>query len=595
MTLSLRTRLMTTFGPFFLILIGAAVFGILSLGEASKEVNGSLAQGEAAVLAERASSLGTRLYRVVAETILNRDVEAGRTAWAEAMVRERELMGQLGDFAGTPEALELLQKASALMEKLDTNFLDSLAPILENASRFSLNPLIVGIDHRIGSLVRELAAPLEEFRDGLSREQKNSVSRVDGSLVLLTWALSGSLILLLLTWVFLLLILNRTVARPLALAQGYARQIASGNRTPLTTRFTTREVAGLLLALDQISANLDGSIASFHAELGSLADLGRDLDSQLDTTRASLTRILGSLEALKSASADQRTGVDESASGLGQIGSRVAGVSALISQQSASIEQSSAAVEQLVGNVSSITRSVATMSQLFEDLQEAARSGKEQLDEVKGKVGVVADQAENLSEANDLIGAIASQTNLLAMNAAIEAAHAGEAGRGFSVVADEIRKLAESATLQSKTIQAELRLSGEGIREVVVKTDDATGAFDRILGQIGALGTLVSQTKASLAEQEQGNRQVLESLLILTRLASEVQNSSGELSSGTDRVSGQVALVAGLSAPIERGFEAIDQAAAAIAQAVEIAGELSRKNVTAADAARAVFNPDFSR
>jgi methyl-accepting chemotaxis protein len=118
------------------------------------------------------------------------------------------------------------------------------------------------------------------------------------------------------------------------------------------------------------------------------------------------------------------------------------------------------------------------------------------------------------------------------MNAAIEAAHAGEAGRGFSVVADEIRKLSETSTVQSKTIGEQLKKIKNSINSVVTESGASSEAFESVSGKINETNTLVVQIKGAMAEQLSGSKQINEALHIMNDSTSEVRSASSEMSEG---------------------------------------------------------------
>jgi methyl-accepting chemotaxis protein len=135
-------------------------------------------------------------------------------------------------------------------------------------------------------------------------------------------------------------------------------------------------------------------------------------------------------------------------------------------------------------------------------------------------------------EINSVMDNIASQTNLLSMNAAIEAAHAGEAGKGFAVVAQEIRKLAESTARQSRNSKETLVSVQKRIREIAASSVQAEQAFGAMIGIIKGIEELAATLKTAVQEQGMGSRQLLDSIAAINTITSQVEDGAAMMKTG---------------------------------------------------------------
>jgi len=183
-----------------------------------------------------------------------------------------------------------------------------------------------------------------------------------------------------------------------------------------------------------------------------------------------------------------------------------------VEEQAASVNTSSAATEEMIANIQSVTDTLAKNTQSVRELQEASMAGHASLNDVVADIQEIARESESLLEINAVMQNVASQTNLLSMNASIEAAHAGEAGRGFSVVADEIRKLAESSSKQSKTIKGVLKSIKESIDKITKSTDGVLGRFSAIEDGVKIVARQEDSILHAMEEQGHGSKQILQAV-----------------------------------------------------------------------------------
>jgi methyl-accepting chemotaxis protein len=190
----------------------------------------------------------------------------------------------------------------------------------------------------------------------------------------------------------------------------------------------------------------------------------------------------------------------------------------------------------MLANIQSVTQTLVKNANNVKDLAGASEVGRSSLQEVATDIQEIARESEGLLEINSVMENIASQTNLLSMNAAIEAAHAGEAGKGFAVVAEEIRKLAESSGEQSKTISSVLKKIKDAIDKITKSTNEVLKRFEAISSGVKTVSDQEENIRNAMEEQNEGRKQILEAISRLNEITQMVKNGSLEMLEGSKEV-----------------------------------------------------------
>jgi methyl-accepting chemotaxis protein len=375
----------------------------------------------------------------------------------------------------------------------------------------------------------------------------------------------------------------RGIAKPVRMASEMLEDISEGEgdltkEIPVTTK---DELADMSKGFNLFVGKLRSMIGVIRGGATRLESVGRDLQESMNHTSSSIVQISSNIESVRNRIMDQSAGVTETLATVEEINSNLESFKKRIDMQARNVTQASSAIEELVSSIASVKNTLEKNTEGMAQLQSASNEGKERITSVVGIINDIGQAAEGMMEASEVISTIASQTNLLAMNAAIEAAHAGESGKGFAVVADEIRKLAESSNEQTKSIYKVLNDIKSSIDSAVSLSREAEESFDGMLDRIQAVGDQEAEIKNAMVEQDIGGRQILEAVSGINEITSEIHGGSAEILTGGRTILDEMMRLSDITTEINRSMDEMATGAREITDTVLKVNELSRGNAEA--------------
>lgn len=317
-----------------------------------------------------------------------------------------------------------------------------------------------------------------------------------------------------------------TIARAVIAIENGVRMLSEGDLSVSFHPKTKDEIGSL-------SRMMNGFIYSLNQAMGGIKAVAHRNGEVKNHLLQATVRTTNSLEEMRQAVQNvqnQAKVLDERVAETMQTVTGITGgvehLDVKISDQIAMVEESTAAITQMLATIGNMARLAERDKELADGLVRTADAGREVFADAFEKIEAITKKVGEIEEMLAIIDTIAGQTNLLAMNAAIEAAHAGDAGKGFAVVADEIRKLAEASSEGSREIATSVKGIIESIESAQNGSAETTRTFAEIEDRIKDVSYSVAEIRNSLAESDESGRQILSAMTTLREVSTSINTES---------------------------------------------------------------------
>ena len=380
-------------------------------------------------------------------------------------------------------------------------------------------------------------------------------------------------------------LIARNITRPINHVIDALKNIAQGEGD-LTIELPASgkdETSVLSSYFNQTILKLKNSIQKVGADSREMESVGSDLESNMMSVSEVVSNITAGIEDLKKRFVEQEESVSGTAAAIEHIIKTLRGLDESIGQQAAMITESSTSFDKMTHSIDTVGENVVETREAIRNLSAATNDGRETLAKANEVSQRISDASGDLIEAGAVIENIASQTNLLAMNAAIEAAHAGEAGKGFAVVASEIRKLAEESSAQGKKISITLKNLSAEIKALADSASGAVEKFNIISGYSKGLSSSIEGVVQAMDEQEENGKIIWGIINDVTGVTNEVKSGSGDMLADGEKVVSATKRLDDLTRILRENIENIASQTELINEAAQESLEIAVKNKQSID------------